>query len=91
MPKSVYSPAYERLRELLIQARKEAGLTQNELASRLGRPQSYVSKYENGERRLDLIEFLQLAGKLRVDVLPLIQTLQELLGKDADEVKDNHS
>jgi transcriptional regulator with XRE-family HTH domain len=77
MPKSVFSPQYERFRVLLIQARKNAGLTQRQLADRLKRPQSYVSKYENGERRLDLIEFLEVADLLAIDVLAFIHDLQK--------------
>src|SRR6185295_14010309 len=69
MPKSTFTPEYERFRELLIEARKAAGLTQRDLALRLDRPQSYVSKYEHGERRLDLIEFLDLAAVLNIDVV----------------------
>jgi transcriptional regulator with XRE-family HTH domain len=53
--------AHKTLRELLIEARKTAGLTQAELSLRLGRPQSFVSKYERGERRLDLVEFGEVA------------------------------
>jgi transcriptional regulator with XRE-family HTH domain len=49
--------ATRHLRELLINARTRAGLTQSELAAKLDRPQSFVSKYERGERRLDVIEF----------------------------------
>ena len=55
MPKSIFTPEYDRFRLLLIQARKTAGLTQVELAERLRKPQSYVSKFERGERRLDVI------------------------------------
>jgi transcriptional regulator with XRE-family HTH domain len=77
MPKSVFSPKYRRFRELLIQARKDAELTQTELADRLTRPQSFVSKYENGERRLDLIEFLDVANALRIDVATFIHDLQQ--------------
>jgi transcriptional regulator with XRE-family HTH domain len=76
MPKSTFSPQYERFRELLVQARRDAGLTQRDLALRLQRPQSYVSKYENGERRLDLIEFLDLAALLHIDVVAFIDALQ---------------
>lgn len=79
MPKSVFSPAYDHFRELLIQARKDAGLTQREVATRLDRPQSYVSKYENGERRLDVVEFLELAAILDIDVVRFIHTLQASL------------
>ncbi len=62
--KSVFTPRYERLRELLIEARKAAGLTQACLAEQLGRPQSFVSKFERGERRLDVIEFLEITDAL---------------------------
>jgi transcriptional regulator with XRE-family HTH domain len=79
MPKSTFSRQYERFRQLLIQARKDAGLTQRDLAQRLQRPQSYVSKYENGERRLDLIEFLDLAAVLNIDIAAFIHALQQSL------------
>ena len=52
---------------MMIAARKAAGLTQTELAEQLGKPQSYVSKYERGERRLDVVEFLTLASLLHFD------------------------
>ncbi len=61
MPRSRHSPRYARLTELLVQARLDAGLNQVELAARLSRPQSYVSKYESGERRLDVVEFIEAA------------------------------
>jgi len=60
MPKSIRSPRHQRLLEILIEERKRADLTQAVLAERLGRPQSYVAKYENGERRLDVVEFIEL-------------------------------
>ena len=61
MPRSRLSPRYARLSQLLTEARQAASLTQVELAERLRRPQSYVSKYESGERRLDVVEFLEVA------------------------------
>ncbi len=76
MPKSTYSPRYERFRGLLVEARKAAGLTQTELAARLERPQSFVSKFENGERRLDLIEFMDVAEVLNIDVAAFLQRLK---------------
>ena len=76
MPKSLFSPQYERFRALLVQARKGAGLTQRDLALRLNQPQSFVSKYENGERRLDLIEFLDVAAALKIDAASFIDALQ---------------
>jgi transcriptional regulator with XRE-family HTH domain len=83
MPKSVFSPGYERFRELLIQARKDAGLTQVEVASLLKRPQSYVSKYENSERRLDLIEFLEIADVLRLDAVTVLRDLQAYIAEQS--------
>lgn len=56
MDKSIYSAEYGLLLDRLRKAREKAGLTQEEIASRLGVTQSFVSKCERGERRLDLIE-----------------------------------
>jgi transcriptional regulator with XRE-family HTH domain len=61
------------LRELLVEARREANLTQAELSRRLKRPQSFVSKYERGERRLDVVEFGDVAKALGVDGLRLLR------------------
>jgi transcriptional regulator with XRE-family HTH domain len=60
---------HKRFRELLTEARKSASTTQAELSKRLGRPQSFVSKYERGERRLDVIEFAEVAHALGIDPL----------------------
>ncbi|WP_414551387.1 helix-turn-helix domain-containing protein [Anabaena sp. CCY 0017] len=75
VPKSVYSEEYYRFRQMLIEVRKAANFTQAELSAKLKRPQSYVSKYERGERRLDLIEFLELVQVLEIDALAFIQEL----------------
>lgn len=59
-------PAYQTLGRLLRQAREEAGLNQVEAASLIGKPQSFISKCESGERRIDVIElkaFARLYGK----------------------------
>jgi transcriptional regulator with XRE-family HTH domain len=53
---SIHRPAYRRLVKLIGQARRRAGLTQVEVARRLGKPQSFVSSCESGQRRIDLIE-----------------------------------
>lgn len=58
---------YLTFQNALVKARQASKLTQNEVASRLGKPQSYVSKYESGERRLDVIEFLDLCHALKID------------------------
>ena len=64
--------AYKKFRQLLIEVRKAAGLTQAELSQQLNRPQSFVSKYERGERRLDVIEFGEVAKALSVDPAKLL-------------------
>ncbi len=76
MPKSVHTQQYRLLCELLIKARKKAGLTQAELGHRLRRPQSYVSKYENGERRLDVVEFLQVMRAMDVNFRAVARALK---------------
>lgn len=75
MTKSVHTKDYNLFLELLIKARKDADLTQAEVAGRLQRPQSYVSKYESGERRLDVVEFLDLARVIGFDPSKLINIL----------------
>ena len=59
--KSLYTPEYRRMLLRLRQARTEAGLSQATVARFLGRPQSFVSKCESGERRIDPIELLMFA------------------------------
>lgn len=58
---------YERLHKALVDARHSAGLTQLEVAKKLSRPQSFVSKYEQGERRLDVVEFVAVCHALGID------------------------
>lgn len=65
---------------MLIDARVAGGLTQAELARRLGRHQSFVSKYERGERRIDVIEFIALAKALNLDPGKVIGRLQRPAG-----------
>lgn len=66
MARSIRNLGYTHLRESLIKAREDAGITQAELAARLGRTQSFVSKYEQGERRLDVIDFALVCHHLGV-------------------------
>ncbi len=77
MASSVFTKKYDLFRELLIQHRKNAGITQQFLAEKLDKPQSFVSKYESGERRLDLIEFLDAAKALQFDIYEFINKLEE--------------
>jgi transcriptional regulator with XRE-family HTH domain len=71
--KSVHTRNYRLFLEFLIQARRDAGVTQEQLARRLNRPQSFVSKCENGERRLDVIELLQILHAIGVDPLRFVK------------------
>ena len=73
--KSVHSSDQTDLCELMIGARKSAGLTQHALAVRLKKPQSFVAKYEGGERRLDVVEFIAIARALGADPVKLMATL----------------
>ena len=84
--KSVFTKEYEQLLARLIHARKDAALTQQELAQRLGRIQSFVSKYERGERRLDVIEFIHVAHAIGVNAADLVATIEkELISRKAQK------
>jgi transcriptional regulator with XRE-family HTH domain len=61
MNKSIYSKDYKEIIERLKRARLECGLAQKEVADKLGKPQSYISKIESGERRLDVAEMKKFA------------------------------
>ncbi|MBP0594571.1 helix-turn-helix transcriptional regulator [Paraburkholderia sp. LEh10] len=73
--KSTNTPQYRAVLDRLIAARKASGLSQAELASRLGRPQSYIAKIEIGERRIDVVEFLELARILGVSPASVLENL----------------
>jgi transcriptional regulator with XRE-family HTH domain len=73
MQKSLKSPEYARLIAALVAVRHSAGIRQQALAKKLNRPQSFVAKYEGGERRLDLIEFIAIARALDADPVKLFR------------------
>ena len=77
MEKSIYSAEYQRLCAVLRELRQEAGLTQVQVATRLEMPQSFVSKYESGERRLDVVELGHVAGALGVTVQRVLERMEE--------------
>jgi transcriptional regulator with XRE-family HTH domain len=79
MRKSVHTRAYTVLRQRLVAARQAAGLSQAKLAKKLGRPQSFVAKYEGGERRVDLVELFEIAAALDVDARRIIQVVAKAL------------
>ena len=64
--KSLRGPQHKELLRQLISARKKAGLAQQALAGRLGRHQSFVAKYEGGERRIEAVEFVQICRAIGV-------------------------
>lgn len=64
MPSSIFTQRHQEFIAFIASVRKAAEITQVELAARLGKPQSFVSKVERGERRLDVIEFCQVAEAL---------------------------
>jgi len=68
-------PRYEKLQCLLRDLRKQQGIRQQELAERLGRPQSYVSKLESGERNIDLIELVDFLTNLDLDVADCLREI----------------
>jgi ribosome-binding protein aMBF1 (putative translation factor) len=67
--------AYERFQQLLVEARRTSGLSQQEIADRLGRPQTYVSKCERGTRRMDVVEFIEMAEVVGFDPIVFIRKL----------------
>ncbi len=75
MVKSVFTDKYNQFRLLLVHARMQAAISQTQLAEKLSRPQSFVSKYERGERRLDVVEFEQVAVALGIEPLRFLRRL----------------
>jgi transcriptional regulator with XRE-family HTH domain len=73
--KSVHSSGQTAFCELMIKERKAAGLTQHQLAKRLHKPQSFVAKYEGGERRVDVVEFIEICKAIEADPNKLLKVL----------------
>lgn len=73
---STRSELYQALLAALIQARKDAGVTQVQLAERIGQRQTFVSKYENGERRLDVAEYIMVARAIGVEPYATMQVAE---------------
>ncbi len=79
MEKSIYTGQQEKLQELLRQIREQAGLRQSDLARLIGKPQPFVSKYERGERRLDILELREICKVLGITLGTFIRRLEETL------------
>lgn len=74
MQKSQHTRKYERLLKALRQARTDAGLTQLEVAGRLGTYASYVSKCESGERRIDVVELAEFCRLYRIQLTDFLKS-----------------
>lgn len=79
MSKGIFTREQEKLLILLHQIRTEAGLRQSDLAERLQRSQSFVSKYEKGELRLDLLEIRQLCSAVGISLQEFVKRFESLL------------
>lgn len=80
-PNPVFSPEYQRARDVLLRARRRSGLSQRELAHALGKANSHVTRIERGQRRVDLLEFHRIARVLGVDPVGLFAELAAELAR----------
>ena len=79
MRKSIFSTGQEELQNLLRELRENAKLTQKDVARRLRQPQSFVSKYESGERRLDLLELHEVCDALGIPLTNFVKRFEQRL------------
>lgn len=79
---TLHSEENKALVALLVKARKDAGLTQVELAERMGKSQQFVSRLESGERRIDLLEFIMLSRAIKADPRDLLGRVLKKLPKN---------
>lgn len=82
--KSVFTEEYDIFLQNLISARKEANLTQQDLADALSKPQSFVSKYERKERRLDVVEYVIISQAIGINPCSIIQKIEKRLASRDD-------
>jgi transcriptional regulator with XRE-family HTH domain len=76
--KTLGTERHKALIALLIEKREAAGLTQSDLAAKLGEYQSFVARLESGQRRVDVVEFLELAEILGFDAASAVKRIQKL-------------
>lgn len=79
MPNALHRRQYQIFQALLVEARERAAMTQMAVAKKLSRPQSFVSKYERGERRLDLTEFIEIADVIGINISEFMRRYRELV------------
>ena len=77
LAKALRSKRYKALIGLLVGKREAAGMTQSDLAARLGKSRSFVGRLESGHRRITVVEFMTLAKILRFDPYRVISTLEK--------------
>ena len=80
MARSVFTSGYEQLVAALVAMRKGAGLTQRQLAARLGREQNFVGRVETGQRRVDLIEFIWICRACEAEPVGEIKKIVDSVG-----------
>ena len=81
MDKTLYTREQAVLMKLLRELRQEAGLRQQDLAGQIGEPQSFVSKIESGERRLDILEMRQLCRAFGLSLTQFVRRLENELSR----------
>lgn len=79
MPKTIFGGDHRHLVAVLVEARQASGLTQADLAARVGKDQSFVSIIERGQRRVDVIEFVALARAMDADPTQLFDSVMKRL------------
>ena len=81
MEKSIFSPDYEAVTRVLVRTRKASGMTQIDLANKLGRTQSSISKLERGALRLDIIQLRTVCSALKTTLGDFVHELEDEIAK----------
>ncbi len=81
MTKSLFTDAHRAVVEVLVSARQDAGMLQADLAQCVGKDQSYISNIERYQRRVDIVEFYDLARAMNLDPLVLFASVVKAIEK----------
>ena len=81
MTKSLFTDAHKAVVSVLVEARRDADIHQADLATLLGKDQSYISNIERGQRRVDLVEFYELAKAMSADPVALFTDIADRIAK----------